>query len=197
MNKLLLLWAGCLCALTAQAAGDEWLVRLQQAVRALGAYEVRFSLATTDGYTASGSCRVAGERYLIELPRVLVFCDGEARYEVNEESREVVVDRVDTQSNNLLDNPVRAFDFAGEQYAVEVLAETAERIELRLTPRAAGSVAAIDLVLDKSSVLPTAVTYGAEEVKIMLTISSFKSSSAAFPPFGRSDFPQYVWIDFR
>ena len=197
MKKRIFTALCCLCAWTVQAAGSEWLARLQQAVQTLGAYEVLFDVATSDGYATSGSYRVEGERYRMELPGMCVCGDAAVRYEVNEEAREVVVDAVDRQSNNLLDNPVHAFDFVGERYAVEVAGETAERITLRLTPRETGSLATIELTVAKSTALPLAVVYGTEGVQITVKINAFRKSSTALPVFRRNDFPDYEWIDFR
>lgn len=134
--------AFCLLAAPLRAAdsGALWLNRLQTTVKSLGDYEVRFELSTTDDYAAAGAYRVSGESYIISMPQVRVYGDSKARYEVNERTREVVVDAVDTESRNLLDNPVRAFDFVGEQYDVRVVSELVDRIVLRLTPRSKGGL---------------------------------------------------------
>lgn len=183
--------------LRAADSGASWLGRLQQAVRSFGDYEVRFELSTTDDYTTAGSYRVSGERYVISMPQARVYCDGKARYEVNEHAREVVVDAVDTESRNLLDNPVRAFDFVSEQYDVQVVAEQIDRIALRLTPRSKTTLTTIELTLDKHSGLPVSVVYGAEDLRIAIAIVSFAKSVSAFPALRREDFAGYEWIDFR
>lgn len=189
----------CLAVAPVRAADDgaSWLNRLQRAVRSLGDYEVRFELSTADDYATTGSCRVSGESYVIAMPQARVYCDGKARYEVNDRTREVVVDAVDTESRNLLDNPVRAFDFVGEQYDVRIAAEQPERITLRLTPRSKGALSIIELTLDKDSALPVSVIYGAEDMRISLKIVSFGKSATPFPDFRKTDFADYEWIDFR
>lgn len=189
----------CLLVAPLRAADDgaSWLGRLQHAVRSLGDYEVRFELSTTDDCTTAGSYRVSGEHYVISMPQARVYCDGKARYEVDERAREVVVDAVDTESHNLLDNPVRAFDFVSEQYDVQVVSEQADRIALRLTPRSKGALTAIELTLDKRSGLPVSVVYGAEDLRITIAIRSFAKSASAFPVLRREDFADYEWIDFR
>ena len=195
--KRFILGLVCLLSATAmQAVETDWLTRLQRAVQALGAYEVQFGV-TTDGYTAKGSCRVSGEQYLLSMPQARVYSDGKARYEVNDRTREVVIDAVDTASRNLLDNPVHAFDFVGEQYAVERLSEDAERITLRLSPRDRTATATIELTLDKRTALPVAVVYGAEDLQIAIAIASFGRSDGAFPAFRQENFAGYEWIDFR
>lgn len=183
--------------LRAADSGAAWLERLRAAVDALGAYEVRFDLSTTDGYAVQGAYRVADDRYCITMPAVRVFCDGEARYEVNDSKREVVVDAVDVRSHNLLDNPVRAFDFAGEQYDAQVVSEQADRIALRLMPHGEELSATIELTLDKRSALPVSVVYGAEDLRITIAIRSFGKSVAPFPVFRAADYPAYELIDFR
>jgi len=189
------------CLLVAPVCGAEdgasWLERLRTAVDSFGEYEVRFELTTTDDYAAAGSYRVAGDRYLISMPQGRVYCDGRARYEVNDAVREVVIDAVDTSSHNLLDNPVRAFDFVGERYDVQTVAEQGDRITLRLTPRDGAGLTTIELTLDKRSALPVSVVYGAEDLQIRVKIVSFAKSATAFPVFRRADFAGYEWIDFR
>lgn len=198
MKIRLCLWIACLLgAVRVQAAGDEWLGRMQQAVQALGAYEVQFDLTASNDYAASGTCRVEGERYLIEMPGMRVFGDGKVRYEINDRTKEVVIDAVQEQSHNLLDNPVKAFDFVGEQYAVQLLAEQTELLKLRLTPRSDGMVSTIEVTLDKRTALPTAVIYGAEDVQISVHINHFRKHSGKLPAFRKADFPGYEWIDFR
>ena len=201
LHALCVLWLGCLLGtLPVRAAGGEWLERLQAAVHALERYEVQFDLSTTDGYTASGSCRIAGEHYLIALPGMQVFCDGSTRYEVNDRTQEVVIDTVHAASKNLLDNPVRAFDFVGEQYAVEQTAATAEHVTLRLTPRSgsgAGTEGAIVLILDRRSALPVEVVYAAGDLQLAVKIRRFEKSTEPLPAFRKADFPDYEWIDFR
>ncbi len=198
MMRLFLL-AFCLLAAPVRGADGaaSWLERLRTAVGAFGEYEVRFELTTTDDYAATGSYRVAGDRYLISMPQGRVYCDARARYEVNDATREVVIDAVDTASHNLLDNPVRAFDFVGEQFDVRTVAEQADRITLRLTPRDDGALTTIELTLDKRSALPVSVVYGAEDLQIRVKIVSFAKSAMAFPAFRRADFAGYEWIDFR
>ncbi len=197
LRFLFLLFSLSVVPLHAADSGVEWLGRLQTAVDALGAYEVRFDLSTTDGYAVQGAYRVADKSYCITMPAVRVFCDGEARYEVNDDKREVVVDAVDRQSHNLLDNPVRAFDFVGEQFDVQVVSERPDRIVLRLTPRSKEALTAIDLTLDKSSALPVSVVYGAEDLRITIAIRSFEKSVTPFPAFRASDYLDYELIDFR
>ncbi len=189
---------GCLAVIPARAdGGAAWLERLQSAVRACGEYEVQFDLSTTDEQSVFGTYRVAGDRYFIALSEAWVYCDGTVRYEVSDRAREVVIDAVDTASHNLLDNPVRAFDFVGEQYDVRIVAEQPEWITLRLTPRTKGALSVIELTLDKGSALPISVIYGAEDMRIALKIASFGKSATPFPCFRKADFADYEWIDFR
>lgn len=201
MNRRIYLFVLTFCLLAAPVygadSGASWLERLRTAVKSFGDYEVRFDLTTTDGYAATGSCRVAGDRYRIAMPQGCVYCDGRARYEVNDAAREVVIDAVDTSSHNLLDNPVRAFDLVGEQYDVQTVAEQADRITLRLTPRDGAGLTTIELTLDKRSALPVSVVYGAEDLQIRVKIVSFAKSATEFPAFRRADFTGYEWIDFR
>lgn len=195
-------WLALLPAVTRADGGAEWLQRLQAAVEACGDYAARFEVSTSDGYAASGEYRVSGERYLLSLAPRRIYGEARLRYEVNDQTREVVIDAVDGSSRQLLDNPVHAFDLVGESYLVETAAAEGDRVTLRLKPRTAGADAAageasIELTLDRRTALPERIVYGTGEVRITIRLHAFERSKTPLPAFRVEDFAGYEVIDFR
>ena len=95
----------------AQPRATEILERLAAGFRAMDGYGVKFGVVSGD-YEARGSYVVEGDSYYLVLGDAEVFADGAVRREVDNRRREVTVTEVDTASRNILNNPVRAFDFA-------------------------------------------------------------------------------------
>ena len=138
--KRWLLLAVLLCG-TVRAAENragEILERLAAGFRAMKGYEVTFEVEAGE-YRTGGSYAVEGQGYFLTLGDAEVFCDGTVRYEVDNARREVTIVGVDTASRNILNNPVKAFDFLDSEYDPELLTETAGRAVVRLTPTAGNS----------------------------------------------------------
>lgn len=98
------------------------LAGVRDGFRALGAYGVSFEVRS-DEYVTRGRYAVEGEGYYLVLGDAEVYCDGAVRYEVDNRRREVTIDVVDTDSRNILNNPVHAFDFLGSEYAASLVGE--------------------------------------------------------------------------
>lgn len=98
------------------------LAGVRDGFRALGAYGVSFEVRS-DEYVTRGRYAVEGEGYYLVLGDAEVYCDGAVRYEVDNRRREVTIDVVDTDSRNILNNPVHAFDFLGSEYAASLAGE--------------------------------------------------------------------------
>lgn len=112
---------------------EELLRRLVASIRALGDYGVSFAVESGD-QTVEGHYSVSGNRYSMTLGDAEVFCDGKVRYEVDHRRREVVIDRVNESSRNIVDNPTRAFDFLDAQYRASLVSEVGSCAVVRLTP---------------------------------------------------------------
>ena len=109
------LFCGILQGNAAQPRATEILERLAAGFRAMDGYGVKFGVVSGD-YEARGSYVVEGDSYYLVLGDAEVFADGAVRREVDNRRREVTVTEVDTASRNILNNPVRAFDFLGSEY---------------------------------------------------------------------------------
>ena len=94
-------------------------------------YGVKFGVVSGD-YEARGSYVVEGDSYYLVLGDAEVFADGAVRREVDNRRREVTVTEVDTASRNILNNPVRAFDFLGSEYTPSLVSEADGRAVVRI-----------------------------------------------------------------
>lgn len=116
------LFCGILQGNAAQPRATEILERLAAGFRAMDGYGVKFGVVSGD-YEARGSYVVEGDSYYLVLGDAEVFADGAVRREVDNRRREVTVTEVDTASRNILNNPVRAFDFLGSEYTPSLVSE--------------------------------------------------------------------------
>ena len=99
-----------------RAAGraTEILEKLAAGFRAMPGYSVDFEVSAGD-YKSRGSYVLEGRCYYLVLADAEVFADSVVRYEIDNRRREVTVTEVDAASRNILNNPVRAFDFLGSE----------------------------------------------------------------------------------
>lgn len=180
---------------SAQDRAQELLRRMTEAFRALPAYEVRFEVPTASA-TVAGRFAVEGDRYHILLGDAEVFGSADVRYEVDRRRREVTAAPVERTSQNLLSDPVHAFDFVAAQYAASLVDEEAGRARLRLQPHDRRE-AAIVLTLDTATALPASIRYETGEEAFEIGIRSVGRLDGKLKRFDRKEFADYEWIDFR
>ena len=160
MKRSVLLLAALFAVFSVQADNRPQAV-LKQLTAALGAlegYSVVFEVHT-DGDVVPGYYEVSGDNYYMHVNGQEVYGDAEFRYEIDPDRKEVVIDRVDLTSHNLLNNPTRAFDFIDGEYAASLLSEKGSTAVIRLTPlRIQSAVGQIDVEVDTARSLPTKST---------------------------------------
>lgn len=185
---------------TASAAGraEEILGALAAGFRAMNGYEVGFEIEAGD-YRARGSYAVQGQSYTLTLDEAEVYCDGTVRYEVDKARREVTVVGVDSTSRNLLNNPVRAFDFLGSDYVPRLVSESDGRAVVRLTPVAesGASTGVITVTVATATMLPERLDYAYDGEQVRVNVLRIAPLSAPLVRFDRSRFAGYEFIDFR
>ena len=125
--------------------------------------------------------------------------DGTGRYEVDNGRREVTILDVDRRSRNILNNPVRAFDFIGSDYSCELLWERDGQAAVRLTPMAGSDSSAgeITLVVDTSRMRPVSLSYDYDGERVDVAIRSVGAPDAPLRRFDRKACEGYEFIDFR
>ncbi len=195
---LLLVGPACWAA-APQSRAEVLLGELSRSIRARGLYAASFRVEI-GGQHFDGRYIVSGEAYELRMGHVTVMGDATTRYEIDSERREVTVIATDAASRNLLDNPVRAFDFLDADYAAELLTEDDSRAEIRLTPRVQGALSGrITLTLKKEggTLRPLSLLYDFDGEQLLVRILAIESSDASLNPFSAADYPGYEVIDFR
>lgn len=200
MKRLLLLAALLACGNSVLAAGraTEILDKLAAGFRSMGAYGVTFDVVAND-FTTQGSYAVSDDRYYMTLGDAEVFCDGKTRWEVDNRRREVTLSEVDTKSRNILNNPVRAFDFLGSEYTPLLASEKDGRAVVMLTPvsKSASATGNITVTVVTATMRPVALSYEYDGEQVGITIGSITPQKTPLKSFNKANYAGYEFIDFR
>lgn len=174
------------------------LAGVRDGFRALGAYGVSFEVRS-DEYVTRGRYAVEGEGYYLVLGDAEVYCDGAVRYEVDNRRREVTIDVVDTDSRNILNNPVHAFDFLGSEYAASLVGEQEGRAVVRLTPAPGNTSSAGNIVLtvDTAAMRPVSLRYDYDGEQVQVSVLGIKPLETPLKAFAKDNYAGYEFIDFR
>lgn len=174
------------------------LAGVRDGFRALGAYGVSFEVRS-DEYVTRGRYAVEGENYYLVLGDAEVYCDGAVRYEVDNRRREVTIDVVDTDSRNILNNPVHAFDFLGSEYAASLAGEQEGRAVVRLTPAPGNTSSAGNIVLtvDTAAMRPVSLRYDYDGEQVQVSVLGIKPLETPLKAFAKDNYAGYEFIDFR
>ena len=185
-----------LCAANAQSA-EEWLAKLDNSLDER--YAMHIAVTVAKEAPISGYFMVEGDAYYISLGIMEVYSDGKLRYEINNERKEVVEDRVNLEACDLLSNPTRAFSFVPQEFSSEVTSASNERITLKLTPKSeAMGIDAITLTLERSGsqVAPVAINYDYDGDAVAITLSRADVSDAKLPRWDKSAYRAYDIVSF-
>lgn len=199
MKRLWILWAfvGLILPMQADNRSEELLRGLQHRIEAMEGYRVDF-IVEAGGHRYEGYYSVRGESYYMRLLQAEVYCDGEVRYEIDPAKREVVIDRVDPASHNILNNPTRAFRLLDSDFSHETLSEAAGIASILLTPASKrAGISRITLHLDSEHFTPRYLAYDADGEMIKITIARLQEEKSSLPSFDSTRYPDYEMIDFR
>ena len=185
------LFCGILQGNAAQPRATEILERLAAGFREMDGYGVKFGVVSGD-YEARGSYVVEGDSYYLVLGDAEVFADGAVR-------REVTVTEVDTASRNILNNPVRAFDFLGSEYTPSLVSEADGRAVVRLTPAAGNDSPAGDVTLtvDTATMRPRSLSYDYDGEQVLVNVLEVAPLAGHVRRFDKNAYAGYEFIDFR
>lgn len=174
------------------------LAGVRDGFRALGVYGVSFEVRS-DEYVTRGRYAVEGEGYYLVLGDAEVYCDGAVRYEVDNRRREVTIDVVDTDSRNILNNPVHAFDFLGSEYAASLVGEQEGHAVVRLTPAPGNTSSAGNIVLtvDTAAMRPVSLRYDYDGEQVQVSVLGIKPLETPLKAFAKDNYAGYEFIDFR
>ena len=172
------LFCGILQGNAAQPRATEILERLAAGFRAMDGYGVKFGVVSGD-YEARGSYVVEGDSYYLVLGDAEVFADGAVRREVDNRRREVTVTEVDTASRNILNNPVRAFDFLGSEYTPSLVSEADGR------------------AVDTATMRPRSLSYDYDGEQVLVNVLEVAPLAGHVWRFDKNAYAGYEFIDFR
>jgi outer membrane lipoprotein-sorting protein len=175
--------------------------RLSEQMRSMENYEVSFAVKSGD-QKIKGYYAVSGEKYYISIGDAEVFCDGEARYEVNAQNKEVTVDAVDTKSHNILTNPTRAFDFIDGEFNFTTVGTENGITTVKLTSTAENAALGVIFVaLDAATAQPRSLTYDVDGAQIIIEIASIDELTGMVDismfTFDKNNYRGYEIVDFR
>lgn len=182
----------------AATRSDEILGKMAAAFRSMPAYNVTFGV-TAGNYSSQGRYSVEGESYYMTMGDMDVYCDGATRYEVDNRRHEVTITGVDKNTRNILNNPVRAFEFLGDEYKSSLVWERDGRAAVLLTPSSANASAqgSITVTVDTSTMRPVSLVYDYDGERITVTIKEISSLAGQIRRFDKTAFAGYEFIDFR
>lgn len=185
---------------SAQSA-SEWLAKLDSSLGERYAMHITVSVddpieGTMD---VSGYFMVEGDAYYITLGVMEVFSDGKLRYEINNERKEVVEDRVNLEACDLLTNPTRAFNFVPNEFKSEVVSSSNDVVVLKLTPKSAAmGIDAITLKLKRngSKVMPVNIAYDYDGDTVSVALSAADIADAKLPRWDKAAYRAYDVVSF-
>ncbi len=174
---------------------------MSSAIAALGRYEVEFEVVVNgDSLGEVGRYEVDGEQYHLSIATQEVYGDGEQRCSVDHANREVVLERVESQSvgshSSIIVNPARAFDSLTKEFEIETLLESEDNVVLKLTPRSKESPIESTLIeLNPATNLPRSVSYLSEGDVVLVKILEIISAQQPLKSFQTPE--GYEVIDIR
>lgn len=185
-------------AVSAAGRATEILEKLAAGFRAMPGYSVDFEVVAGD-YNNRGSYVVEGRNYYLALADAEVFADSVIRYEIDNRRREVTVTEVDAASRNILNNPVRAFDFLGSEYVPTLVSEAGGRAVVQLTPAAGNDSPAgnVTVTVDTATMRPLSLSYDYDGEQVQVSVLGVAPLAGHVRVFDRQAYAGYEFIDFR
>ena len=202
MRKILSLFVALFAvgSLSAQSA-EEWLSSLNESLGERYAMDLFVEVGAVDSVDdqLSGYFMVEGDGYYISLGVMEVYSDGKLRYEINNERKEVVEDRVNLESVDLLSNPTRAFSFLPDEFSAKVIKSSKSGAVVSLVPKSDDmGITAILLSLERkgSNVVPTKVSYNYDGDLVTITLTVLDASDLKLRKWDKTAYRAYDIVSF-
>ncbi|MBR2866472.1 MAG: hypothetical protein IKC12_01960 [Alistipes sp.] len=196
-NKIILTFVGLVLSvatLSAQSA-EAWIEALNNS---LGTRYTMGATVRVEGDELTGIFMVDGDGYYLTLGTMEVYSDGKLRYEVNNERKEVTIDRVDLTSRDILTNPTNAFSFAAEEFYSDIVADKGAEVVISLVPREDIGITDIELTLRREGhgrVVPVAVRYNYDG-DIIDVLLALRPADATLPRWDKAAYRAYDIVSF-
>ena len=194
---LLLIFACANCMLWASTPDGCTLLRTFDAkLKELGCYRVKFEVKA-EGYTATGEYVVSGSDFYVVTDGVEVYVENGVKYQVNRESREIVIDSADSLGSDIISNPAQGFSSLSENFQVTEAVESGRRSVCLASKQGAAVSEAITIVADKRGELPARIVYAGDGGSIIIEVKSVERSSVGLPRFDIGKYAGYESVDMR
>jgi hypothetical protein len=199
MRNIFILLVAVLSSLgvvSAQTA-SEWLTKLNDSLGER--YAMHISVTVGEEAPLTGYFMVDGDAYYITLGVMEVYSDGKLRYEVNNERKEVVEDRVNLEACDLLTNPTRAFTFVPNEFSSQVVSTSNERVVVKLTPKSAAmGIDSITLTLRRNGakVSPEAISYDYDGEAVSIALTAADATASKLPRWDKAAYRAYDIVSF-
>ena len=195
---LLLLISSCIsCSLWASTPdGGSLLGAFDAKLKELGCYRVKFEVKA-EGYTAMGEYVVSGSDFYVASDGVEVYVENGVKYQVNRESREIVIDSAATLGSDIISNPAQGFSSLSENFQVTEAVEGGRRSVSLASKQGAAVSEAITIVADERGELPARIVYAGDGGSIIIEVKSVERSSAGLPRFDIGEYAGYESVDMR
>ena len=187
-------------SLSAQSA-EEWLTSLNESLGERYAMDLFVEVGAVDSVDdqLSGYFMVEGDGYYISLGVMEVYSDGKLRYEINNERKEVVEDRVNLESVDLLSNPTRAFSFLPDEFSAKDVKSSNTGAVVSLVPKSDDlGITAILLSLERkgSNVVPSKVSYDYDGDLVTITLTMLDASDLTLRKWDKTAYRAYDIVSF-
>lgn len=197
MRRLCMLLVALMCAVnvSAQITARDWIEGLNYTL------DERYALymkVKAYGEEMNGYFMVDKDSYYIQLGIMEVYSDGELRYEVNNERKEVTEDRVNLDSRDLLTNPTRAFEFVEEEFTATISQTIHNGVILKLVPKHSADITAVyvSVVWKDNRIIPLAIKYDYDGEEVAIGLVMAEAESAVLPRWRKSAYKTYDMVSF-
>ena len=126
-----------------------------------------------------------------------VYSDGDVRYEVNNDRKEVVEDVVDLAAKDILTNPTRAFDFLSDSYQIDIVESYTDGAKIKVQPKDDVADVVIYVVVKRSGerVLPRSITYDYDGDSYAVSLDIINESMDV-PRWDKTEYRAYDIVSF-
>jgi len=213
MKKIILVLISALLFMfaSAQDKAKTILDSFNKSMKSHPSIDIRFTFTTDDAKSntnevKNGRVLSKGNAFKLTMDDVEVFSDGKTKWTVLHDVGEINIQDVDTDSNDILDNPINFFTVNSKDFSysykgsVIVGGKTMEKIEFQPKDKKA-AYSAVELQLEKATLHPYQVSYiGREGHSYSVRVKSFVSGTSIDSMlliFNQSSYSDYEVIDLR
>ena len=207
-SVLLVVLLGLTCNLvSADPKSKQLLDGMTARLASYKSYEISFAFAMQGTAQTSGTVVVSGNCYRVKMPDLEVYCDGKICQTYIPSNKEVTIESLDPNGNNLVAYFVRFLRMYDQDfnhiYRGTQLVNGKQLEVVKLTPKSPDSdFSSIQLELDPTTKLPVKASFiiRNESDTVGISIRNLKPNvpvSSSMFTFDRSKHPGVEVIDFR